>query len=59
MELKPCKCGSTNIKLRIAVRHNDKAVYCYQCDDCKRAGYAFSDDKEIAAEIWNDANGMC
>lgn len=32
MELKPCKCGSTDIELRLAVRvKSGKGAYCYQC----------------------------
>lgn len=55
MELKPCKCGSTDIELRLAVQvRSGKGAYCYQCKRCKKAAYAWAEDEEIAAELWND-----
>lgn len=55
MELKPCKCGSTNIKLCLALHcKSGKGVYCYQCEDCGKSSCAWTEEKEIAAELWND-----
>ena len=55
MELKPCTCGSTNIKLRLAMRvKSGKGVYCYQCAECGKSSYAWTEEKGIAAELWND-----
>ena len=55
MELKPCKCGSTDIKLRLAVRaKTGKSVYGYQCKECGKAAYAWAERKDMAIEIWND-----
>ena len=55
MELKPCKCGSTDIVLRVGIRNKTgKAVYCYQCNKCKKAGYAWAEFEELDAELWND-----
>lgn len=54
-KLKPCKCGGNIILLHTAVRKkNGKAVYCYQCEYCKKSGYAFAESEELALEIWND-----
>lgn len=55
MKIKPCKCGSTDIKLRLAMQvKSGKGAYCYQCNKCKKASYAWADSEEIAVEIWND-----
>lgn len=54
MELKPCKCGSTDIKLHLERwRKSGKCVYCYQCKECGKAVYARVDSKDLAVEIWN------
>lgn len=55
MELKPCKCGNPVIVLNVAVQNKtNKAVYRYQCLECEKAAYAWTENKELAAEIWND-----
>ena len=55
MELKPCKCGSTDIKLRLAVwAKSGKPAFCYQCKECGKAAYDWANNEDIAIEIWND-----
>lgn len=55
INLKPCSCGGNIVLLHMAVRKkNNKTVYCYQCEYCKKSGYAFAESIELAQEIWND-----
>ena len=55
MELKPCTCGSTDIELCFGVLvKSGNGVYCYQCEECGKSSYAWTEEKEIAAELWND-----
>lgn len=54
IELKPCKCGSTDIKMRLAVQRNGKGAYCYQCKECGKMAYAWTESKDMAVEVWND-----
>lgn len=55
MKLKPCKCGSTDVKLCLAMQvKTGKGVYCYQCQECGKTAYAWADSEDRAVEIWND-----
>lgn len=55
MELKPCKCGSTDIKLDFVIWEKiGKSSYRYQCKKCGRAACVWACNEDIAVEIWND-----